>query len=376
MIYRIYALTKKEFRQIRRDVRTLALIFIFPIFLLLLFGYAISFDVKHVLIAVLDEDNSETSRKFIQSLQSSEYFDLVAYLEDEGEINKFLDEKKAQCVIVIPNRMSENFISGEDAKIQFLIDGVDGNTASIIVNYVNAATNSFSAKLSQEILTRNGMKIFIPLNIEPLFWFNPELSTTKFLVPGLLSVILIIAAVILTCLSIVREKELGSIEQLNVSPLTPPELIIGKTIPYAVIALLVASFTLLLSYIFFDIEIKGSIILLFISTVLFLLAALSMGILISAIADSQQVAFQVASLATMLPTMVLSGFVFPIESMPVAIQIITNLTPAKFYIVILRALLIKGVGFSAVWEQMLYLSIFTVIFLSVATIRTLKTRIA
>jgi len=194
------------------------------------------------------------------------------------------------------------------------------------------------------------------------------------LIPGLFSMILILTAVILTCLSIVREKELGSMEQLKVSPLGSLELIIGKTIPYTIVALFVAVFTLFISNLAFGIVVKGSYILLFISTLIFLIAALSIGIFVSTIADSQQVAFQIATVATMLPTFILSGFIFPIESMPVPIQILTNITPAKFYIIILRSIMLKGVGIEAFWPQIISLVIFASVFLGIATIRTKRAK--
>jgi len=374
MASRIFAIVKKEFRQIRRDPRTLLLIFLFPIFLLVLFGYALNFDVQHIKIAVYDEDMSKNSRDFINMLSSSDNFDIVAYLKNKNEINNYLDEKKAQCVIVLPKDMSENIYSGKTVKLQFLVDGVDGNTATIIMNYMNAATNFFSRRISQEFLAKTGSNAFIPINPQAAFWYNPDLNTTKFLIPGLLSMILILTAVILTCLSIVKEKEFGSMEQIKVSPVSSLELIIGKTIPYTIVAVMVAAFTLFLSYIIFKVEIKGNVVLLFISTLLFLLAALSIGILISTIANSQQVAFQIASLATMLPTFMLSGFIFPIEGMPLPLKILTNITPAKFYIIILRAIMIKGAGIQAYWQPMLSLLVFVIIALSLATFRTKKAK--
>jgi ABC-2 type transport system permease protein len=290
------------------------------------------------------------------------------------DVNKYLDRKLAQCVVVLPRDMSENIYSNKDVKLQFLIDGVDGNTATLIMNYVNAATGFYSGKVSKEFLARTGGQIFIPIDAQPVFWYNPDLNTTKFLIPGLLSMILILTAVILTCLSIVKEKELGSMEQIRVSPVGSLELIIGKTIPYTIVSLLIAAFTLFLSYAIFHVEIKGNIFLLFVSTLFFLVASLSIGILISTIADSQQVAFQVASIITMLPTFMLSGFIFPIEGMPFWLQIITNVTPAKFYIVILRSIMIKGVGIEAYWKSMVSLVIFALIFLTLATVRIRKSK--
>ncbi len=258
MIYRIYALVKKEFRQIRRDARTLYLIFLFPVFLLILFGYALSLDVKNVKIAIKNNDNSAETRDFIAMMQSSGYFKIAGYIQTDKEINTWLDEKLAQCVIVFPPNFTEDMRAGKNVKLQFLVDGVDGNTATVIMNYVTSATRFYNNKITQEFLERTGLKSFTPIDPQPLFWYNPDLNTTKFLIPGLFCMILITTGVILTTLSIVREKELGSMEQLRVSPMGSLELIIGKTIPYTVVALFVAAFTLLISNIAFGLEIKGN----------------------------------------------------------------------------------------------------------------------
>ncbi len=375
MINRIYALVKKEFRQIRRDARTLYLIFIFPVFLLMLFGYALSLDVKNVKIAVKNNDNSPETRDFIAMLESSSYFNVVGYLHSDKEINSMLDEKLVQCVVVFPENFTEDMRSGKNVQLQFLVDGVDGNTATVIMNYVSSATRFYNNKITQEYLARTGARSFVPIDPQPLFWYNPDLNTTKFLIPGLFCMILITTAVILTTLSIVREKELGSMEQLRVSPLGSFELIIGKTIPYTIVALFVAVFTLFISNIAFGLEIKGNYLTLFWTTIIFLIGTLSLGIFISTVSDSQQVAFQIASIATMLPTFILSGFIFPIESMPWPIQILTNITPAKFYIIILRAIILKGVGIEAFWKQIISLLIFIAFFIGISTIRMRKSNV-
>ncbi|HEY7751119.1 MAG TPA: ABC transporter permease, partial [Ignavibacteriaceae bacterium] len=211
-------------------------------------------------------------------------------------------------------------------------------------------------------------KIFIPIILETQFWFNPDLKTTRYLIPGLIAMILIVTAVITVALSFVREKEKGTMEQLNVSSLKTIELILGKTLPFVVIALVNAALILLAGYIFFGVEMKGNYILLFLTTLLFLTASTSLGIFISVLSDSQQVAFTAATFISLLPSLILSGFIFPIESMPWIIQLITNLTPAKFFIEILRAIILRGVGISAFWEQIIYLSIFTIILITLASL--------
>jgi len=376
MFHRILAITKKEFKQLKRDKRMLFIVFFFPVVLLAIFGYAINFDVKHIKIAVYDQDKSEYTREYINGLISSEYFELVTYIDSDAEIKKLLDEKIVQAVVVFPNDLSKKLNDKEDVKVQYLVDGVEGNTANVIVNYVNAATINYSLKLTKEYLAVTGKQFYIPINLEPRFWFNPELESTKFLIPGLMGMILIITAVVSVSLSIVREKERGTIEQINVSPLSSFELIIGKTAPHIVISFLNAAIVLLAGYVLFGVVIKGSILLLLLSTFIFLFAALGLGIFISSVADSQQVAFQAANITALLPSLILSGFIFPIESMPTIIQWVTNITPAKFYVVTLRAILLRGVGLSAFWEQLIYMMIFGIIFIVLATVVDRKAKAA
>lgn len=368
MFRRTIAIIKKEVRQLKRDTRLLAVIFSFPVLLLIMFGYAVNFDVKNIKLAIYDQDKSQLSRDFINSLNSSEYFNIVGYINNYGDVNKYLDQKLALCVVVIPQDFSKKINSNQETSIQYLIDGVDANTGSIVQNYMFAATGQFNQKVNSEILARNGVKQFTPLSLETQFWFNPDLKTTRFLIPGLIAMILIITAVITVALSFVREKEKGTMEQLNVSSLKTIELIVGKTLPFVVIALVNAGIILLAGYIFFGVEVKGSYLLLLLTTLIFLIASTSLGIFISVVADSQQVAFTAATFASLLPSFILSGFVFPIDSMHIIIQVITNITPAKFFINILRAIILRGVGISAFWDQIIYLLIFILIFVLLASI--------
>ncbi len=363
MLNRIKAIALKEVRELSRDKRMLYVLFVFPMLLLAIFGYAINFDVHHIKMAVYDQDKTTESRNFINALTSSEYFDLVGYINNENEIRNILDTKKAQCVIVFPHDMSRKFYSKQNVNIQIIIDGVDANTASIIKSYITAATASYSLKLQSEVFASLGKNMYTPIDLHPAFWFNPDLNTSFFLIPGLIAMILILTAVVSISLSIVREKERGTMEQLNVSPLNSFELLVGKTIPYTVISLIITAVILVAGSVLFGIPIKGNLIMLFFSTLLFLFASLNLGIFVSSIADSQQVAFQMATLASMLPSTILSGFIFPIESMPKAIQILTNITPAKFFLIILRDILLKGTGIGAYWEQLIYMLIFSLIML-------------
>jgi drug efflux transport system permease protein len=376
MFTRILAISKKEVRQLKRDTRMLYVLFVFPFVLLILFGYAINFDVHHIKMVVYDLDKSETTRDFVNRLTSSNYFDLDGQIDSESKIREVLDEGNAQVVLVFPRDFSRLIYSGKKAKIQILVAGIDANTASVISNYMNAATSTFSYEITEKELASRGRKAYLPVNLEPRFWFNPDLNSTLYLIPGLISMILIMTAVISIAMSIVREKERGTIEQINVSPLSSLELLIGKTIPYSIIALVIASIILFAGYILFGVTIRGSVFLLFISTFIFLFACLNLGILISSISESQQVAFQLSALVSLLPSFLLSGFVFPIESMPPVIQVLTNITPVKFFIIILRDILLKGVGLEAFWQQLIYLLIFSLFFLTLATLINKKNKIA
>lgn len=376
MFKRTLAIAKKEIRQLKRDSRMLFVLFAFPVLLLVIFGYAINFDVHHIKTAVYDQDRSVDSRDFINMLTSSDYFDIVGYINDESQIKKILDVQDAQCVLVFPKDMSRDFYAGREAKIQILVDGVNGNTATVVSNYITAATSAYSRKITQEVLDLKGRKSYDPIDLQPVFWFNPALLSTLFLIPGLIAMILIITAVIAISLSIVREKERGTIEQIHVSPLSALELLLGKTIPYVIIGLFIAVMILVAGNILFGVVVNGSYILLFLTTLLFLFAASNLGIFVSSIADTQQVAFQIATLVSLLPSVILSGFIFPIDSMPLPIQILTNITPAKFYIIILRDILLKGVGFEAFWPQVIYLLIFALFFLGLATLINKKSESA
>jgi len=373
MQFRIKAIAKKEIKQLARDKRMLFVLFFFPVFLLVIFGYAVNFDVQNIKLAVLDKDRTPTSREFVNEISSSSYFEIVETYTKNTRTKEILDNGIAKGVLVIPKGFSKKiYAAKEKVKVQFLLDGVDGNTAAIIQNYSNAAVQSFNKKLLNEASSKTGIKSTAPIGFYPRYWFNPNLETTMYLIPGLIALILIVTVVITVSLSLVREKERGTIEQINVSSLTEMELILGKLVPYVAISFIIAGMILIAGFILFDVVVKGSYILLFISILIFLIASTAIGIFISAISDSQQVAFSVATFASLLPATLLSGFIFPIESMPIIIQITTNITPAKFFIIALRDIIIKGVGLTVFWQQWIYMLIFAFVFLSAATIISKK----
>lgn len=358
----------KEFRQIKRDRRVLAILTLVPAMMLLLNGYALNLDVSHITMAVVDHEKSPRSREFVNSFITSGYFDYDRDLNLSEEATELIDDAKIRVAIVIPPDFSQQLLSNRAADIQVLVDGMDANAATTIVGYAQAVTLQYSQKIILKNLSKIGRGSYIPIQYDARIWYNPELKSAKFLVPGLIGFILAITAVIATSLSIVKEKERNTIEQIDVSPIRPHELIVGKMIPYALISLVAAALVILAAYFMFDVVVKGSLFDLFVATLIFIIAALSIGLLVSTIADSQQVAFQLAALMSMLPTIILSGFMFPISSMPIWLQILTNVTPAKFYLVILRSIILKGVGFEAFWDQIVYL----IIFISVLTFISIR----
>jgi len=366
---RLFAIAKKEVKQLFRDRRMMFVIFFFPVFLLGIFGYAVNFDVHNIQLAVLDNDKSGTSRDFIASISSSSYFDIVNYISNNHEIDETLNKRETQAVLVIPQNFSSKIFSGKKAaKIQFIIDGVDGNTAAIIKNYAQGATASFNQKIQSEFVPRFGVRLNPPVELFPLFWFNPELQTTKFLLPGLIALILVVTSVITVSLSLVREKEKGTLEQINVSSIKTIELLLGKSFPYLIMSFINAAIILLAGYLLFDIAVKGNYIYLFISIAVFLFACTSIGIFISAISESQQFAFTAATFFSLLPSLILSGFIFPIESMPMFIQVLTNITPTKFFIISLRAIMLRGASLDAFFIQWIYLIIYSSISLLLASL--------
>jgi ABC-2 type transport system permease protein len=373
MMKRLWPIIKKEFLQIRRDKRVLAILTLVPAGLLLLNGYALNLDVQHIRMGVYDEEKSETSRDFINAFVTSGYFDYVDVLSSSAEATKLLDDAKIKCAIVIPEDFSDKLSSNSPVEVQVLVDGSDANTATTIVGYVQVIALEYSQKIMLRDIAKIGRGNYIPVQLEARIWYNPELKSAKFLVPGLIGFILGITAIIATSLSIVKEKERNTIEQIDVSPVSPLELITGKMIPYTIISLVAAAFVLFAGYILFGVTIKGSIVLLFFCTLLFVMAALSIGLFVSTVADTQQVAFQLAALLSMLPTLIFSGFMFPIRSMPWWLRVFSNITPAKYYLVILRSIILKGVGLSAFWTQIVFLAIFFLVMTAISSRRFRKT---
>jgi ABC-2 type transport system permease protein len=370
----IYPIVWKEFKQIRRDARTLAVLFLVPTLLMLFVGFAVNFDVTHIKLAILDEDKTNQSRDFIESFLNSDYFDYSHVARSQKEINDLLDNGNVAVAVIIPPKFSDHIVKGEAANVQVIVDGSNSSTASTVIGYTTGAISTYSSNLRTEALAKMGKEMYVPVDFRPRAWYNPDLSTIKFQIPGLIGYMLILTCVVATTMSIVREKERGTMEQLVVSQISPFELIAGKLLPYLIISLMLTGILLLISSFIFGIVIKGSVIYLLTTILLYLICALSLGLWVSTISNSQQVAFQIATLVSTLPSNILSGFIFPIRSMPVPVQVATYLTPARFFIHAIRAIMLKGVGLGAFWDDWLAMIIFSGLMIWIST-RRLKLQI-
>ena len=370
---RFRAIFKKEFRQIRRDPLSLAMLVLLPALLLVMYGYALSFDVTHVRVGVLDEDRTPESRRLLDSLFQNPYFDRACTLATPAEADEALARGRVRAALHIPRGFAEKLRRGETAAVQVLVDASDGNTASAATGYLEALADRHTRQLRADALSRAGAPPALPAVIlEPRVWFNPELVSAKFLVPGLIAVVLMLAAVVATSTSIVREKERETMEQMMVSPVRPAEIILGKTIPYVLICLVTMVLILSLGYWLFDVVIRGSLLLLALATLLFLFAALGMGVLISAATRSQQMAFQIAIMASLLPSILLSGLIFPIANMPAPVRLVTLLAAPRYFVAALRKIILKDAPFSALWPEFAGLLALGILFNVLAVRRTRK----
>jgi len=362
---RLWAIMIKEFIEIRRDPRTLGLVLLMPVLLLILFGFAINLDIKHIRTAVCDRDRTPESRALVEAFFSSGYF-IPVDRDACGKEAMLLDRGSASVYLEMPPRFGNRMTSGRPAPIQILIDGSDNNTASVSTGYVEQVLRGYSPNRE-----RPGA---VPRTIEldSRVWFNPDLNSTIFITPGIVGLLIMIIGVALPAMAVVRERELGNLEVLLSSPVRPGEVILGKMLPYGLISLFVIVLTVLTGVAVFHVPFRGSTVQLGGQTLVFLLATLGMGLLISTIAKTRAVAFFISLLSTLLPTFILSGFIFPVESMPWPLQGVSLLIPSTHYLIILRAILLKGVGIEAVWPHTLILAGFalTVILISIRRFET------
>jgi ABC-2 type transport system permease protein len=357
------AVYRKELRQISRDRRTLTTIVFVPAFFLLLYGYALNWDIRHIALAVQDRDATPQSRALVSAFVNSGYFDRVADVYAPADLDRLLDLNQARAALVIPEGFGRALADGRSPQVQLIIDGDNANTATTVMGYAGNIARSAGASLGSTPAP------VPPISVEPRIWYNPELRSTLFLVPGLIAYILMITAVISTALSIVREKESGTMEQVRMAPIDTFSFVIGKSIPYFFISLASAGLIILAAMLLFGLPMRGNWLALLVALSLFIAGALGTGLLISTVAETQQVAFQLALLTSFLPTLMLSGFIFPISSMPQALQLITHVVPARYFLIALRGIVLKGTPLSLLWPQMLALSIYALTMLTLAAVR-------
>jgi len=372
MTKRIIAVMRKEFIHIWRDPRALAVIVSLPVIMLFLFGYAVSSDVKHISTVLLDQDETSDSFHLSEHFFRSGYFDLNYKASSLEEVTNLIDSGKAKCALVIPAEYSFRLNRGEKIEIQFLIDGSNPTIAQTALFSAQAIVQDFSLNLSVEMAKRRGNGlIFVPLDLQSRVWYNPSLESLNFNIPGLVGVILQVLSINLTALAIVREREKGTIETLIVTPLKPFELVVGKIIPYMAVAFTVSMMVLAVAIFWFQVPFNGSVLLLFLLSFLFLLSSLGIGLLISTISENQFQAVQISNFV-ILPSLVLSGFIFPVEAMPEVIQWVAWILPLTHFLPILRGLILKGVGLPHLYQDVVWLFAFSLIMLLFSSLRFRK----
>ncbi len=366
---RTLAIARKEWMHILRDSRSLIILFLMPVMMVFLFGYAINMNVKHIPLGIWDGDRTPESRAVISEFTQSGYFTESAHLSTIRAVNNAIRKKQVSAVMAIPNGYARKTHRGHPPPIGFWVDGSDANTASVVINYTNALLSSRGPQAGQINPAPS------PFDVRPKIFYNPELESSHFIVPGLIAVLMMMICAMLTSLTIVREKETGTFEQMLVSPIRAPELIIGKVLPYLSLAFIVAGLILAVGHWHFGVPIHGNLIFLAATLVIYLFCALALGLLISTIAPSQRVAMLMAVTTTLLPSVILSGFIFPIRSMPLIIQLIAYIIPARYFLVILRGIMLKGSTLDVLWTPTVILTAFGVFLVAVSVFRFRKSMV-
>jgi ABC-2 type transport system permease protein len=354
---RIGAIIRKEFIQIRRDRRTLAIVLVLPVMQLLLLGYGINTVVDHLPTIVLDEARDADSRALVDAFQNSGYFDVVAYARDRSEVSTAIDDGRAKAGLLLPPDFGDKVVGGQTGLAQLLVDGSDPNIAQTALFAAGVISQAHSATVTADLIQRVGHSV-PPGGIElrPIVLYNPSMLSANFMVPGIIGMIMQFQTLILTAFAVVRERERGTLEQLIVTPIRPWELMLGKLLPYTVTSSVGATVALVAGRLLFGVEINGSITLLALLSIMFLLGSLGLGLLISTVSQTQGQAMQMA-LFVMLPTLLLSGFMFPRDSMPWIVQKLGLIIPLTYYLQILRGIILKGVGMDVLWTSALPLGI-------------------
>ncbi|EKD27949.1 MAG: hypothetical protein ACD_79C00488G0005 [uncultured bacterium] len=352
-------LIKKEFIHIRRDARSLVIIFCMPLMMMFIFGYAIDMDIKHVRLGISDLSKSSSSRALIQKIKASKYFNVVTYFDNPRQTQDFFKNRSFRAALIIPRDFAKELDAGF-ANLGIVTDGSDANTATIVQNYLEAIISEYSFSLSFN------NKDKIPIQFKPKIYYNPEMISVYFTVPGIVAILMIMIGALLTSVTIVKEKETGTMEQILVSPIRAHEMILGKAIPYFFLSFIIAASIICVGYFWFNVPFAGSPILLALFCSIYIGTALALGLLISTLVATQQVAMMIALVGTMLPAIMLSGFIFPLASMPIPLQGVSQLIPATHFLLIIRGIMLKGNGFFEIWPHALKMTIIGCFFLLLA----------
>ena len=370
---RVWAVARKEFLHVLRDPRSLGMAVAIPMLMLILFGYALTLDVDRVPLVVWDQSGSPASRRLVSRFDGSRYFSRVGDVDNYRDLERAIDTRRALVALVIPTDFAQRMEAGRDAPVQLILDGSDSNTATIALGYAEALVEGFSQEVVLEHVRRLGASLPPgPLDVRLRVWFNEELESKNYIIPGLIAVIMMVIAALLTSLTVAREWERGTMEQLISTPVKGPELILGKLAPYFTIAMFDVLLAVLMGEFVFRVPLRGDVALLFAMGAVFLVGALSMGILISTVMKNQLLASQVAMVATFLPAFLLSGFMFAIANMPLPIQWITYLIPARYFVALLKGIYLKGVGLEVLAGQAALLGAFSVVMVLLAIARFKK----
>ncbi len=362
---RVLPVIKKEFLHIVRDPRTLIAVLILPSVLVILFGYALTFDIKNIDLVINDADKSELSRELIDGFRATGKFRIVGYTERRADVEKALRTGTAKVGLIIPRGFGDELTARHVAPIQTVMDGANPLMAQSTRNYALAIAQSVSAKIL-------GSKGKAPIDVRSQLLYNPSLKSVNFIIPGIITLILMMIPAVITSSAIVREKETGTIEQIVVSPVRPVDLMLGKIAPYLIISAFNAFLITVVGVVWFGVILRGSIWLLMLAVFLYMLTTVSFGLMISTVAETQLVATMGAFLSTMLPSFLLSGFVFPISSMPVVVQYISLVIPARYFLVVIRGIFLKGVGLEVFWREMLILFVFGLVLIVLSSVRFTK----
>jgi ABC-2 type transport system permease protein len=373
---RFLAVARKEVVQILRDSRSLIIVLIMPVILVLLFGYGVNLDLKGLPVYVYDRDGSQQSQDLLKRFQASAYFDLVRVASDYPALARALDDGHAKMAIVVPWDFSQRLHDGRPAQLQVLVDGTDDNTANVLIGYAQAVVQGYSSEVQLNWLRSRGQLAQpAPVSVETRTWYNEDLESSAFIVPGVLALVMSVIGAFLTSLTIAREWERGTMEQLISTPVTPFEIMLGKLTPYFIIGMFDVIVCALLATYWFHVPFRGSFLTLLVSSAMFMVVVLALGFFISVIAKSQLAASQIALLVTFLPAFLLSGFLYSIEQMPLVLQWITRILPARYYVSVLKKIFLKGSPTALLYADLVPLAAFTLV-LALLAIRAFHKKLA